>query len=192
MPRPRKFDEAELLRCAMLRFWQSGFDATTFRALETETGVGVRSLHNTFGEKEELFVKALDAYDAMASGILDEVFRVPGVDAIVTLFSGMSAPRPADDPAQSGCLMVNSVFELPEPSEPIAQRIAAYRAMWITHFRTALEADGISDAQARAEFLLGALWGILSQIRLAGDTTAAKPMADVIVQTVAGWRSARP
>ncbi len=51
----------------------------------------------------------------------------------------------------------------------------------------ALEADGIPDAETRAEFLLGALWGILSQIRLARDTTAGAPMAAVVAETVKGW-----
>lgn len=165
------------------------FDATTYRALEAQTGVGTRSMHNTFGEKEELFVRALSTYHDMAAGLLDQIFATPGLDAILALFDGMTTPRPAEDPAQSGCLMVNSVFELPDPPAPVAEKIAAYRAMWITHFRDSLAADGIAEPETRAEFLLGALWGILSQIRLAGDTTAGKPMAEITMQTVASWRS---
>ncbi len=188
MPRPRSFDEAQVLQCAMMTFWRLGFDATTYKVLEAESGVGVRSMHNTFGEKDDLFVKSLAAYHAMASGLLDQLFAEPGLESIRTVFAGMVQTRPEDDISQSGCLMVNTVFEIPEKPQAVEDAIGGYRAMWRDHFRAALVADGVADAETRAEFLLGALWGVLSQIRLAGDTTAGKPMADIVIQTVESWR----
>lgn len=187
MARPRKFNESEVLQCAMLTFWKLGYDATTYKALESATGVGVRSMHNTFGEKDDLFLKSLETYQEMARGLLDQVFDPPGRAAIVMLFEGMVQPKPEDDINNSGCLMVNTVFEMPEKPEPIEARINSYREMFRDHFREALEADGIDDAETRAEYLLGSLWGILSQIRLGRSTEAGGPMAAVIVQTVKSW-----
>ncbi len=187
MPRPRSFDEGEVLQCAMMTFWRLGFDATTYKVLEGETGVGVRSMHNTFGEKDDLFVRSLEAYHNMASNLLDQMFADPGVNAIKMIFNGMVQPTPDGDITNSGCLMVNSVFEIPEKPAAVQAAIDAYREMWRARFQQALEADTIADPATRAEFLVGALWGVLSQIRLAGKTTAGKSMADVVVQTVEGW-----
>lgn len=189
MARPKSFDDAEVLQCAMMTFWRLGYDATTYKVLEQQTGVGVRSMHNTFGEKDELFLKSLETYHTMAKGILDQVFDPPGLAAIEMIFTGMVAPKPAGDVANAGCLMVNTVFEIPDLPAPIDARIQAYRAMWRDRFAAALRADGVDQADQRAEFLVGALWGVLSQIRLAGRTEAGSDMAAVIVQTVKGWRA---
>ena len=188
MPRPRGFDEEEVLACAMRMFWRRGYEGTTTRAIQDETGVGIRSLANTFGEKDELFVRALRMYREMAAGILDQILAKPGVEAIVAFFSGMGAPtEDANDVRNAGCLMVNTTFELTRTSPAIREEVEAYRAMFRDRFREALEADGIADAETRAEFLVGALWGALSQIRLMGTTEAAKPMTDVVIASVRGW-----
>ena len=189
MARPRSFDESEVLQCAMLTFWRLGYDATTYKVLEGETGVGVRSMHNTFGEKDELFLKALEMYQDAAEGIVAQVFDPPSVEAVQALFTGMVAPRDAADVENSGCLMVNTVFEIPDMPRAIANRVESYRTMWRTTFRSALVNSGVGQPDERAEFLVGALWGVLSQIRLAGNTEAGAPMARVVSETVAGWKS---
>jgi TetR/AcrR family transcriptional repressor of nem operon len=187
MGRPRSFEESELLEQVMVAFWRDGYSATTYRGLESLSGVGIRSLANTFGEKDELYAKALTRYRNMVAGNLDAMFDPPGVDAIVRVFERVSSSSGDTDPRRSGCLMVNTVFEVDEPPKGIADEVTAYRDLWRSQFRAALEADQIVDADSRAEFLVGSLWGALSQIRFAADTTAARPMTSVVIETVRGW-----
>lgn len=189
MARPRKFDEADVLYCAMLTFWRLGFDATTMRELERASGVGIRSLHNTFGEKEELFAKVMKVYREMVEGILAQMFAEPSVEAIATFFemSVMPTDGPTDQ-RNAGCLVVNSVFELPEMPLPISEEVRTYRQIFIDTFKKSLQAENIPAPEEKAEYLLGSLWGVLSQIRLAQDTTAAEPVAKVIAQTIRGWK----
>jgi TetR/AcrR family transcriptional repressor of nem operon len=187
MGRPRSFEESELLESMMVAFWRNGYTATTYRGLEALSGVGIRSLANTFGEKDDLFVKVLTNYTEMVTANLAAMFDPPSVDAIVHVFERVSSRADADDPRTSGCLMVNTVFEIDQPVDDIAQAIEFYRELWRSTFRRALEADHISDPGARSEFLVGVLWGALSQIRLAGDTTAARPMTSVVIETVRSW-----
>lgn len=188
MARPRKFTEDQVLQCAMMTFWRIGFDATTMRELERASGVGVRSLHNAFGEKDELFVRALRRYRDMVGGLLAEMFKDPGPETIAQLFEATAAPtETADDPRNAGCLVVNTVFETPELTDAAEAEVIAYRRMFIDAFRTALEAGGIEDAEARSEYLLGSLWGVFSQIRLAKSTAGGAPMAGVVAETVRGW-----
>ena len=187
MGRPRSFEESELLEAVMVAFWRHGYNATTYRSLETLSSVGRRSLANTFGDKDELFTKALARYRHWVAGNVATMFDPPSTDAIIRVFERVSSPTEDDDPRSAGCLMINTLFEIDEPAEDIANEIAQYRDLWRTTFQQALETDHITNADTRAEFLLGALWGALSQIRLTNDTTAAKPMTTIVIETIHTW-----
>jgi TetR/AcrR family transcriptional repressor of nem operon len=187
MARPRSFEEPELLEAVMVAFWRHGYTATTYRSLETMSGVGIKSLANAFGDKDELFSKALARYRKMVAGNLAKMFDPPSIDAIVTIFERVSSPAESDDPRSGGCLMVNTIFEIDEPADDVADEIAQYRELFRSNFQRALEAEQITDVDTRAEFLVGALWGALSQIRLAGDTAAARPMSSIVIETIRGW-----
>lgn len=190
MGRPRSFEESELLEAVMVAFWRHGYTATTYRSLEAMSGVGIRSLANTFGEKDELFTKALARYREFVTGNLAGMFDPPSVDAIIRVFQRVSSPADSDDPRSAGCFVVNTLFEIDEPAADIANEIAQYRDLWLSTFQHALETDNIADPKTRAEFLVGALWGALSQVRLANDTTAAKPMTSVVIETIRSWNQA--
>lgn len=190
MGRPRSFDESELLEAVMVAFWRHGYTATTYRSLEALSGVGIKTLSTTFGEKDELFTRALARYRQRATDTLALVFDPPSLDAVVRVFQRLSSPVDRDDVCNAGCLMVNTVFELDEPAEAIATEIAKFRELWRSTFQRALEADEIPDPETKAEYLVGSLWGALSQIRLAADTTAAQPMTSVIVDTIRTWQNA--
>lgn len=190
MGRPRSFEESELLEAVMVAFWRHGYTATTYRSLEAMSGVGIRSLANTFGEKDELFTKALARYREFVTGNLAGMFDPPSVDAIIRVFQRVSSPTDSDDPRSAGCFVVNTLFEIDEPAADIANEIAQYRDLWLSTFQHALETDNIADPKTRAEFLVGALWGALSQVRLANDTTAAKPMTSVVIETIRSWNQA--
>ena len=189
MARPRSFEETDLLESVMMAFWREGYVATTYRGLERLSGVGIRSLANTFGEKDELFTKALARYRHMVARNLAMMFEPPSVDAIVSVFERVSSPAGPEDARTAGCLMVNTVFEIDDPADGIASEIVLYRELWQSTFLEALETDRIENAETRAGFLVGALWGALSQIRLAKDTTAALPMTSVVIETIRGWSS---
>jgi|GEM_PF-1084414 TetR/AcrR family transcriptional repressor of nem operon len=187
MARPRAFEESELLETVMRAFWRHGYRSTTYRGLETISGVGIRSLANTFGEKDDLFARALTRYRQMVADNLATMFDPPTVHSIVQVFERVSSHAEADDPRSGGCLMVNTVFEIDEPIENIADQIAQYRELFRANFQQGLEAGGIPKAETRAEFLVGALWGALSQIRLAGYTAAAQPMTSIVIETIRSW-----
>jgi len=170
-------------------FWRHGFDATTTRMLEEATGIGVRGIANAFGDKEEIFLKVLAVYTEMARGLIAEVFNPPCLEAAQMMFQGLAQETTdPEDVTNCGCLMVNTVFELGRASQKVRDVVEAYRTMWREAFHAAAVADGVDDADARAEFLLGLLWGALSQVRLMGSTTAAAPMAQIAVETIDTWK----
>lgn len=171
----------------MMTFWRHGYEATTTRMLEEATGVGIRGLFNAFGNKEALFHTVLERYFENVRAQLAQVFDMPGRDAIDAVFAGFSAPEPPDALAHAGCLMVNTVYELERTDEKVRAQVGAYRAYWKSLFADALVKAGIAQVETRAEFLVGALWGALAQIKLAGDKAAAIPMAEITRATVRTW-----
>lgn len=199
MPRPRSFNDDAVIDAAMLAFWQGGYDETPIGALEKATGVKRISLYNAWGDKEGLFLAALDRYHAGARDVYEGLVATGGLDGIQRLFASMSAPAEEGAPAHSGCLMVNTVLDVRRMSEPVRERIVGYRAMLNDAFTAALRgarSDGQIDGDdeeiaARAEFLVATLWGLLALIRHEGRTTGAARAARIARETVAGWRNHR-
>jgi TetR/AcrR family transcriptional repressor of nem operon len=63
MPRPRTFNEEQVLDAATDVFWRKGYAATTPQDLCNATGLGRGSLYNAFIGKRELFDKVLERYN---------------------------------------------------------------------------------------------------------------------------------
>jgi AcrR family transcriptional regulator len=60
--RPRAFDPETALEKGMQVFWAYGYDATSVEDLTAAMGIHRPSFYRTFGDKEELFLRAVDHY----------------------------------------------------------------------------------------------------------------------------------
>ena len=67
MARPVEFDRETVLDAALLAFWKSGYAACSLQMLVDATGLSRQSIYNTFGDKDGLFLAALDHYRAKVS-----------------------------------------------------------------------------------------------------------------------------
>lgn len=197
MARPREFDEASVVDSAMRTFWRLGYDATSIGELERATGLSRISVYNTFGDKEGLFLRALDRYHDAARPIFEESIASGGLAELERFFLRLSSRSDADSPSNYGCLMVNTVLDLRQATPPIKKRIDVYRAMLLGAYTQALKnatARGEMTAtrsrqSSQAQFLLGSQWGALALIRFGERTEAARPMANEVVRTIRSWRS---
>lgn len=107
MARPREFDENEVLDQALDVFWRQGFDATSVEDLVQATGLGRASLYGAFGDKEQLFKRALDHYLARASreeeALLDDT--VSARDKLRALFA-TRIPGVCSKSGPRGCFLL--------------------------------------------------------------------------------------
>lgn len=62
MARKANFDREEKLLVAMDVFWRKGFANTSISDLTDELNINRFSLYNTYGDKQQLYYEALDAY----------------------------------------------------------------------------------------------------------------------------------
>ena len=64
MARPREFDEDRVKDALMNVFWEKGYEATSMQDLVAATGLLKGSLYGAFGDKQALYLAALEHYEA--------------------------------------------------------------------------------------------------------------------------------
>jgi TetR/AcrR family transcriptional regulator, transcriptional repressor for nem operon len=113
MPRPRKFEEEDVLQRAMELFWKQGFQGTSMDELVHHLGISRASLYSTFGNKEDLFRRVLKRYqrqnlDAVRRFLADQPSALQGLRKMLEI----SLKESAHDPNRKGCFVVNTTAEL--------------------------------------------------------------------------------
>lgn len=127
MARPREFDEETAVAKALAVFWHLGYKATSVRDLGDALELSPSSLYRTFGDKHQLYLRALDHYREHESTAGCRRFHEaqPTIgdltDSLLALALGNDAP--ADAP--TGCFAVNAAAELGDADPEVAQRTEA-------------------------------------------------------------------
>ena len=197
MARPRAFDEDVVIQDAMTIFWERGYELTSVSDLEKATGLSRVSIYNTFGDKQGLFLRALDLYHDNAKLAFKHIGE-GGLETLEQFFEWFAQPSPSDASSRSGCLMVNTILGIWQIEEPIYKKVETYRNMLRATYESALQnarERGEMDATDeeiidRVEFLVGAQWGAGTVVRLHHSTEAAAPMNKVVCETIRSWRKA--
>ncbi|MEM6486087.1 MAG: TetR family transcriptional regulator [Pseudomonadota bacterium] len=198
MARPRAFSEEHVLEQAMYQFWRGGFCGTSIVDLEKSTGLSRISLYNAFGGKDSLFLLALQMYrDRAETFFKDPEFASGGLESVRSLFESLSTRLPKDAPEQYGCMMLNTILDIDVVTDEARATVESCRCTMIDGFSRALKTasdKGIARAsrkeiRERAEFLVGAMWGIRITSRLKGDVAAVKGATRTVVQVIGSWRT---
>ncbi|MFF4880775.1 MULTISPECIES: TetR/AcrR family transcriptional regulator [unclassified Micromonospora] len=113
MARPRQFDEEQVLRAVRDQFWDAGYAATSLEDLMRVSGLGKGSLYGAFGDKHQLFLRALRSYTDTSGGYLREMLTsTPRALDALRAFVMAPVSDPGGAAARRGCLMANSTCEL--------------------------------------------------------------------------------
>jgi TetR/AcrR family transcriptional regulator, transcriptional repressor for nem operon len=168
--RHREFDPEEALEAAMEVFWQKGYRHTAVSDLLAAMGINRWSMYETFGDKQQIFVKALSLYRRRWSAFIAKHLQRPGSPkaALVCLLRAMGREI-VDDKLARGCLLANSSFELahlePEARELVLSSLQSLEdtlTAVITRAQEAGEIPRARDARELARFLIAAVNGIRS------------------------------
>lgn len=177
MPWTTKFDVDATLDKAMQHFWTYGFHATTMQNLVDNMGINRASIYNTYGDKHELFIKALEHYHhALRHHRLKELtekYQPP--QRIHELFQLLIEDARQEE-LKRGCLIMNTALEM-APHDKAIQEVILKAQNSIRYFFISALQDGIYkkqlrediDVDAEAQFLLTLLSGLLVQIRNCKD-----------------------
>jgi AcrR family transcriptional regulator len=139
--RTRQFDADEALDRALDVFWTRGYEGATLPELTAAMGINRPSLYAAFGNKEQLFRKALERYRTGPLSFLTEALKKPAARAVVeAVFSGfVRMQRDRDRNRARGCLFVSGALACGEESEPVRHELARLRQAAVTALRERFE-----------------------------------------------------
>ncbi|MDH2434086.1 TetR/AcrR family transcriptional regulator [Pokkaliibacter sp. MBI-7] len=168
MPRPRAFNEDQILQLVSDAFWSKGYEATSTRDLVRVTGLTQPSLYNAFGDKRALFRRALEHYlDRSLRERIQRMEQQQPAEQAITAFFAETIQRSLADPLHRGCLLVNSALEASSDDPDLRQAINAELAQMQAFFERTIERirDGIPalhrlTAHQAATTLLAVVLGI--------------------------------
>ncbi len=142
--RPRAFDYDEALEKAMHVFWRKGYEGTSMPDLTTAMGMNRPSIYSSFGNKEELFRKALDRYLEQAMTHFRASLDKPTVREAVESFLMQSAGAFACKETPQGCMAVQGALACSDEAEAVKQEATRHREMIVDVLRERF-ARGLED-----------------------------------------------
>jgi AcrR family transcriptional regulator len=120
-------------------FWARGYEGATLPALTQAMGINRPSLYAAFGNKEELFRKALDRYQTGPQSFLGEALAKPTARAMTeAVLSGFIKMLRGRDTVR-GCLIVCGALACGEEAEPVRLEPAQLRQAAVTALRERFE-----------------------------------------------------
>ncbi|MDB5311089.1 MAG: comR [Gemmataceae bacterium] len=139
MGRPRGFDSDEALDRAMEVFWRHGYEGATIPNLTRAMGINRPSLYAAFGNKEELFRKALDRYAAGPTAFAREALAEPTARRVAESLLRGAVRMAADGRNPRGCLLVHGALACGEQAEPVRRELAVRREAGVSAIRERFE-----------------------------------------------------
>lgn len=126
MGRQRQFDPEEVLDTALDVFWRKGFEGTSVADLTAATGVAAPGLYAVFGNKEGLFLKALDRYQERYLAEVACALSKPDIRTAIEEFLRRNAAQlvARDHP---GCMGLNSVLSCSDDAESVRAELVKRR-----------------------------------------------------------------
>ncbi|MDF2989671.1 MAG: TetR family transcriptional regulator [Microbacterium sp.] len=107
--RPRSFDVDTALDAAVDVFWRHGYEGAGLTELTEAMGIGRPSLYKAFGDKGQLFQRALARYVDRNMGYVEDALAQPTAYAVAEALLTGNALAVTDSKTPPGCLSVQAM-----------------------------------------------------------------------------------
>jgi len=184
--RPREFCVDRALAAALGVFWTKGYEGASMADLTEAMGITKPSLYAAFGNKEALFHKALDLYEAEKLDYMRKALQQPTARAVVEhlLRGAIDAQMSNCDP--KGCLGVISMTacgaEAASIKADVMQRRASSQAALVERFEQA-KRDGDLPDHVDIGGLTGYLFAIFQGMAVQAGSGATRADLERVVAT---------
>ena len=127
--RPLSFDRDAALETAMHVFWERGYEAASISDLTAAMGITPPSLYTAFGDKERLFLEAIERY-ALAYGQISEraLKEEPSARGAIERWLLESAAELTQPCHPKGCMVVMAATNCSAAAERVQGALARRRA----------------------------------------------------------------
>jgi AcrR family transcriptional regulator len=176
---------------ALKVFWRKGYEGASLPELTSAMGINRPSLYAAFGNKEELFRKALDRYAEGPAAYVRDALNEPTARAVAERLLGGAVDMAANRRNPRGCLMVQGALACGEAAESVRKELAARRAATEAAVRQRFEravAEGDlpadSDPADLARLLLAIIQGMAVQ---AAGGAKCEELRRVVALALRAW-----
>ncbi|MFD8518627.1 TetR/AcrR family transcriptional regulator [Streptomyces capillispiralis] len=174
--RPRGFDADEALERAMKVFWEQGYEGASLTDLTSAMGITRKSMYAAFGNKEDLFRKALDRYTEGPASYAARAMELPSAREVATAFLTGSVRATTSPGCPAGCLGVQGSLAAGDAGRVAQDTLTAWRddgrARLRDRFRRAVDEGDLppdADPELLARYLMTVANGIA--VQAAGGAT---------------------
>jgi AcrR family transcriptional regulator len=191
MARPKEFDREDVLEDAIKVFADHGFGGTSTDVLLKAMRISRQSMYDTFGDKRQLYLAALQRYSA---GSVSEIIRslnaapspLKGLEAALVGF----ASRPTSE-ATLGCMGVSSTCEFgrsdPEitvANDASARTLQAALERVIADGKASGEVGSDVEVRAAAQFICVTFSGMKVAARGGASPGALRDIARMAIRSL--------
>lgn len=191
--RPRAFDLDKALDRALNVFWRKGFEGASLPDLTRAMGINRPSLYAAFGNKEELFRKALDRYEAGPAAYVSRALQAPTARAVAEALLYGAIEMQSDRRHPAGCLMVHGALACGDEAGSVrkelrSRRQAGLAALQARFERAQQEHDlpASCDAAGLARFITAVIYGMAVQAATGATCDEMRSVADRAMQAWPG------
>jgi AcrR family transcriptional regulator len=191
MGRARTFDADEALDRAMTVFWSKGYEGASLSDLTEAMGISRPSLYAAYGNKEELFRKALERYGEGPSAYERDALTQPTARAVAEALLRGAADVQTDPATPAGCLAVLGTTYCAEESSPIGKTVIAFRVAGHAAIRERLErarAEGDLSAEADPAALTHYIGTVVCGMAVLAASGATRAELERVIElTMRAW-----
>lgn len=189
--RPRGFDLDEALERAVLVFWEHGYEGASLATLTEAMGISTTSMYAAFGNKDELFRKALERYTEGPSAYLVRALDEPtALDVATAVLAGVvrTTTRPT---GPNGCLGVQGALATGASGRGAHDLLVEWRDSGYSsvreRFERAVDAGDLppgADPALLARYVTSLAYGIAVQ---AADGVGRDELQDLADAALRAW-----
>lgn len=171
MGRPRAFCTDTALNRALEVFWRKGYEGASLNELTEAMGINKPSLYAAFGNKEDLFRKALDRYTKEKIAYISEALDAPTARGVAERLLFGAADMLTDPSHPVGCLVTKGAMTCGDEAQSVRDQIEHLKADYETRMHARLKQakqDGQLPADADVaqltQFLTTVIQGMSHQV----------------------------
>ncbi|MEZ2416319.1 TetR/AcrR family transcriptional regulator [Luteibacter sp. RCC_6_2] len=193
--RPRAYDPETALRQAAGAFWKAGYAGTSLDDLSDATGMNRPSLRAAFGDKHDIYVKALRVYWDRQFTAIQQAFEAGETlpDGLMKVYDASLSIYFSNDGEVLGCFVVGTaITEAPgdsEIQEIVAEGFRKLDADFEARFKQALKAGELEpgmDAKALALLASATLHTLAMRARSGTPRNQLRKLAQKAVAVMCG------
>jgi AcrR family transcriptional regulator len=193
--RPRSYDPDVALDSAAQLFWAKGFADTSLDDLSAAMRMGRPSIYNAFGDKEALFLRALERYrETVGSTPLRAMDGKDSINDALDSFFRQTVEYTTADRSHLGCLLgsVAPVTGHPAVRRFLKKNLAATEAQLADRLAAAVRSGQLPpdyDAEHGARRAINAMVSLAARARLGSSRDELLADAADATSMVLGTRS---